>query len=536
VPSYDTHAHSNRPASTRQRTLTIEEAYHEAGVGVEINPTTTIIDDSDPAFNTWSVAELHDAMGTHFSRFPGSWPKWHMWGLLAGSFVSSGTGGIMFDARAAYGGAGEAPERQGFAVFRNHSWFNNLKDGAPANQAEAWAMRHFLYTWVHEAGHAFNFLHSWDKSRADSLSWMNYDWKYNSLDSGNDYWRDFEFRFDDEELIHMRHGDRASVIMGGDQWASGGHMDMPADAFSKTMGEAPVELLLRGKGYYEFLSPVSIEVRLRNRLDDMDLELDRRFDPTFGCVKYMIRKPDGKTVLYEPIACQVGDPDLVKLQGAKAAKNGEDRYSQNVYLQYGSGGFYFDVPGDYLVRAIYSGAGEMILTSNTLKLRVGTPLTRREDIVAQDFFSRDVGMCLCLGGSKSRFLTKGMETLEGIMEEFKSTAMQAKIVSMIVGSVGAPFFGIKDPEKLRQIEKLHDGDPKAALAMSKNAMEFYHKEGGGDDNIDYGLLVCQRVRLHKEVGDDKSAKAEGDSLVNDLSSRGVHPPVVKAIQKDMSGK
>ncbi len=70
-----------------------------------------------------------------------------------------------------------------------------------------------------------------------------------------------------------------------------------------------------------------------------------------------------------------------------------------------------------------------------------TPITRREDIVAQDFFSRDVGMCLCFGGSKSHFLSAGMETLKNVMDEFKSTAMQAKIASMIVGSVG---FGRSD--------------------------------------------------------------------------------------------
>ena len=49
-------------------------------------------------------------------------------------------------------------------------------------------MRQFLYTWVHEAGHAFNFLHSWDKGRPDALSWMNYDWRYDQRNGADTFW------------------------------------------------------------------------------------------------------------------------------------------------------------------------------------------------------------------------------------------------------------------------------------------------------------------------------------------------------------
>ncbi len=146
--------------------------YADAGVSITIDADHSVVDDSDAEFQNWSAAELHDAMETHFSHFSGSWPSWHLWGLMAGIYESPGVGGIMFDAAARLGGAGKAPERQGFAVFRQHQWFDKLETGTL--QERAWAMRHFLYTWVHEAGHAFNFLHSWDKSRPDSLSWMNY--------------------------------------------------------------------------------------------------------------------------------------------------------------------------------------------------------------------------------------------------------------------------------------------------------------------------------------------------------------------------
>jgi hypothetical protein len=57
--------------------------------------------------------------------------KWNLWGLMAGSYEKAAVGGIMFDAAAGGGGSGTEPERRGFAVFRSHSWFNNLAIGSP---------------------------------------------------------------------------------------------------------------------------------------------------------------------------------------------------------------------------------------------------------------------------------------------------------------------------------------------------------------------------------------------------------------------
>jgi hypothetical protein len=74
-------------------------------------------------------------------------------------------------------------------------------------------------------GHAFNFLHSWDKNRPDALSRMNYDWKYDNRNGTDSFWGNFRMRFDDKDLLHMRPGDRAAVIRGDDPWASGGHLE-----------------------------------------------------------------------------------------------------------------------------------------------------------------------------------------------------------------------------------------------------------------------------------------------------------------------
>ena len=207
TPTYGTHQHNNHPPDLTDRTLTIAAAYREAGVDVTDSGGTSVVDDSAAGFATWNVAELHDAMETAFSRYTSTWPNWRMWGMQVGRFDSVTLGGIMFDAPAANGGAGDRPDRQGFAVARSHSWFNDLVP-TPSTQAQFEAMRKYLYVWVHEAGHAWNLLHSWDKGRPSSLSWMNYDWRYDAIHGADAFWAGFRMRFDDEELVHIRHGDR----------------------------------------------------------------------------------------------------------------------------------------------------------------------------------------------------------------------------------------------------------------------------------------------------------------------------------------
>lgn len=523
LPSYDTHAHLTRPADLPRRTLTVEEAYREAGVCVSIRPQRTIIDDSGPEFSRWSPAELHDAMELHFSQFAGTWPAWQMWGLCAGTFDNTAVGGIMFDAGAAYGGAGEPPERQGFAVFRGHQWFNDLTVGAPANQAQAWAMRQFLYTWVHEAGHAFNFLHSWNKGRPNALSWMNY--PQNVVN----FWENFRLRFDDEELLHLRHGDRASVIMGGDPWASGGHLEAPSGAMSQLEGTPPIELLLRSKGYFEFLEPVVIECRLRNLLDDLPVDLDTRLNPAYGSVIVYIRRPDGRIVEYAPILCMLGNPQMQTLQPRQSAVQGEDRYSEDVFLSYGSYGFYFDEPGEYLVRGVYQSGGDVLIHSNVHRVRVGAPPSQEEDRIAQDFFSYEVGMSLYLNGSRSPCLSKGMALLESIAERYNDTLLGAKVATTLAHSVARSFFRLPDRQN-PVLTKTHSADPQTALVLTAPALAVYKRERLRSLNIAYHQLVRNRAEYMVTLGQQAEARREVATLRHDLLARGVNEPVLNEIK------
>jgi hypothetical protein len=450
---------------------------------------------------------------------------------MVGRHDNSGLAGIMFDYGTAYGGPGRSPERQGFAVFRGHPVFNNLPAGVPANQAEAETLRYFLYAWVHEAGHAFNYMHSWDKGQPNALSWMNYP-QYVS-----NFWNDFEFRFGDEELIHLRHGDRSSVIFGGDPWASGGHLEVPPGAMVQMEGAAPLELLLRSQGYFEFLEPVVVELRLRN-LSAMPLGVDTRLSPEHGRVAIYIQRPDRRIIRYTPIIHREGTPQASVLSPAGVGVEGADRFSENVALTFHRQGFIFDTPGEYVVRAIYTGPHELVIVSNTMRVRVGSPVSREEDRLAQDHFSPQVGMALYLGGSQSPYLQQGMEHLEKLVERSADSPVGAKAATVLARSLARPFFRIRDPQQ-RVLTQVHKAEPGRALELTRPALERYRRVPDRALNIAYHQLVRRRAELLRAAGQERQANEELTRLHEDLGARGVNPSVladIKGFIENVPGK
>ena len=538
LPVWDTGGHPNKPANLPQRGLTIEEAYREAGIAVTIRPTHNVIDDSNPQFEKWSDAELHNAMEHYFSQNAGPWPKWEAWGLLAGTYEDDSMGGMMFDNAAALNGTGNAPERQGFAIFRNHEWFQDLAAGATTTAEQAAAMRQFLFTWVHEAGHAFNFIHSWEKGQPDALSWMNYDWVYDGAHGPGTFWSKFMFRFDDDELIHLRHGNRSSVIMGGDPWGTGGELeaspdggsaDSPSAAMASAEGEQVIELLVRSKEYFEFMEPVSIELRLRNLLTDMPISLDSRLNPEYGGVAIYIRRPDGRILQYAPVMCKLAKRHSKPLTASSSAEQGNDRYSEEVLISYGRSGFYFDVPGEYYVRALYQGAGDLLIPSNVHRLRVGTPLTRELDRTAQDYFSYEVGMNLYLDGSRSQYLEKGFDLLREMSEKHKKSLLGAKLSMTVANCLTQPFFHVVEKGEQLKLDQTHKAEPREALRLTNAAVDVYRKTRQKSLNLSYRQLVSQRVDCLVALERPEAAVKELDQLEKDLKKTGANPPVLKQI-------
>ena len=186
------------PRGGTARVLDVVSSYAEAGIQLVRTAGTDAIPTFESGFDAvWTNAELETAMHHHFSIISDS-PRWQTYLMACKSrheFTSGGSTlfGIMFDYTGTF-------QRQGCAVFQTQ--INSYYGGAGSNDAN----RHTLYCYVHELGHSFNLLHSWDKGRPNSLSWMNYDWKYDAIapHHAGSFWENFAFQFDDLELVHLR--------------------------------------------------------------------------------------------------------------------------------------------------------------------------------------------------------------------------------------------------------------------------------------------------------------------------------------------
>ncbi len=207
-------------------------------------------------------------------------------------------------------------------------------------------------------------------------------------------------------------------------------------------GSPPLELLIRSRGYFDLMEPVYVELRLRNLLSDLPIPVDRRLAPEFGTTILFIQKPDGSIVTYDPIMCAVGEPESLNLQPA-TTEDGNDRYSREIFLTYGSHGFYFNQPGEYRIRAIYQGAGDILITSQAHRIRIGTPNVEA-DRFAQDFFSDEVGLALYLRGSRSPYLESGAMVLKEATERFSGTMLGAKVADTLANGLARPFFRMEE--------------------------------------------------------------------------------------------
>jgi len=294
------------------------------------------------------------------------------------------------------------------------------------------------------------------------------------------------------------------------------------------VGEAPVELLLRSKGYYQFMEPVNVELRIKNA-SDVPLELDTQLDPEYGGVIVYIRRPDGRTLEYAPVLCKLANPQLATLkpltEGAQAVK-GEDRYSQNIFLSYGAYGHYFSEPGEYLVRAFYQGPGNVLVPSNVERLYIGRPFSREEESSAQEFFTYEAGMALYLNGSSSTFLQEGMSTLQDMADRYAASPVGAHLSVVLARNLARPFFKLED----QQLVQARTADPEEALALTERALKQQRKEETTFTNIGHHELYRTRAGLLVAMDQKAEAKKELRSLMRHLKDRGVNQPVLDEIK------
>lgn len=503
--SYDTNL---LPSGGPNRVLTVQSAYAESGVELQTGGTWNEVPISSAGANTtWSNAELHQAMQVQFDLWQ-DLPQWKVW-LLAAQEHDYGTGlyGIMFDQ--------QGKQRQGCAVF--HA---GVGGDTPERQ------RLQLYTYVHELGHCFNLFHSFHKqymnppqpNRLSSLSWMNYPWGYPGGASA--FWNAFPFQFDDQELIHLRHGFRNDVIMGGNPFGTGAALEN-AEAFADPIeDQSGLKLELKApQRSYAYGEPVRIEIKL-GLTDLRGKHVSGNLDPNEGYVKIAIQPPGGEVTLYEPLMehCTVAKP--VRLDAEE-----QPAIYESAYIGYGKDGFYFEQPGIYTLRAAYHAPDGSIVISDTIRLRVRTPNTAAEEEVADLLFGDEQGTLFYLNGSDSPFLEQGNDAFDLVLDKHAKHPATPHIRLAKGINEGRTF------KRLTKERRIRARMPNLEESMSLLSSVVDASKGDkGVDNITLNRTMRTLAKAQHKAGDEKGAKQTIDRMVNVFEQKNLRSPVMATIK------
>ena len=274
------------------------------------------------------------------------------------------------------------------------------------------------------------------------------------------------------------------------------------------------------------MEPVAIEVRIRN-LTGLPLTIDPRLAPEYGAIAFFINRVGGPVQEFHPLLCYLAEAETKILQPAIPGNEGTDRYSQLVSLVYGKDGFYFDRPGEYLIRAVYQSHGDILQPSNVLKIRIGFPQNRKQEEIASDFFSQEVGLSLYLGGSKSPFLSKGMDLLAEIHQREPDSRLGAQLAQTLARSETRSFHRLEK----NKMKLVHKSDPKKALQLTESAAKRLATDKNQHSNLRQDELTRIRVESLEQLNETKRAGEEWTILQQSLARRGVHAPVLQAIEK-----
>lgn len=495
---FHTHSVATRPPDLPPFELDITTAYRRAGVDLRITCTEEVFAPTEAGTDLkWDEQELHHAMEHHFSQWQDR-PQWKLYLLIATHFKLFPqylVTGIMYDSQAR--DPGDPYPRQGAAVFYSTMKRTEVWGGAPPTEFD----RNYLRTCVHELGHALNLIHSFDKDRPDSLSWMNYPWRYpygyripQGWDGTQSFWQNCHFEFDPEELRHLRHHSLMEVVPGGAAFGALGHeLGVPPAASLEQLEAAPLALYLRTRPertLFQFAEPIRIELKLKNQTQ-IPLGVPNMLNPEFGLIEIYIRDPKQQVRRYRPLFRLCSEPQTMELPP------GEKLY-ESVFVSYGTDGFYFQEPGEYWLWATYR-AGEWQLRSNALRIRVAFPQSPAEEEIALRTFGPEQGHVLYMQGATH--LKNGNEQLQEVIERFPDTNL-AQHIHLCFGHSQAREF------KDLVAGQIRPPRPEAAAQELRRALTISPRtRQAALDNITYGRAVELLATLYEQMEQPREARS-----------------------------
>ncbi|RSM99542.1 hypothetical protein DMB42_42350 [Nonomuraea sp. WAC 01424] len=511
-----------RPTGLAKKIVTVQSAFAEAGI--ELRTAGTVVNEvgvqGAGADLMWSNAELHAAMENNFSGHKNT-EQWKLWSFIATRHADNdSTLGIMFDR--------EGSPRQGMAMFCTD-----------LEQTQMAGTRGELHTWVHEIGHAFNLVHSWDKEIAEprqplgprggygDLSWMNYEHRYQGPngEKGEDaFWAGFLYQFTDNELRHLRHGFYRNVVMGGLglKVGVGGAYRVPLKEFTlPPAGRSGLRLELYGRESFSYGEPVVTEIKLS--LDGTTGQADAfpNLSPRGENLTILVTDPAGAIHPFLPIARGCGSRHRrVTLDAATPA------LYDSAYIGYGADGLTFPTPGTYRLRALCKVPDGSTVVSAERTIQVSSPRDEQDRQAGDLLIGSQQGTLLALLGSDAPQLSDGNAALDRLIATHPDHPL-AVYALMVKGTNAGRHFQTLGKNGIT----VRPADTATSIEQLGAVVETTLDPGtdAGVDNITLNEAMRSLARAHARAHDLKQADAVLDQMVETFREKDVPPPVLATI-------
>ncbi len=521
-----THDHPNRPSTLVNEKLSINTVFKRAGFNVTNTNKVSQIPSNSAGTNTqWSDNEMHDAMQTYWSKNANK-AQWSLWTLFARQHEEGNTlGGVMFDEIG-------PNHRQGTAIF-----YDSFISERPTSNADAFVARMRFWTAVHEMGHAFNMAHSWQKEMGDqwipnltdedeARSFMNYPYRVNGEEAT--FFSNFQYRFSDQELLFLRHAPSEFVQMGNAAW-----FDNHGFEWTKSEIAHGLELVVRTNkqvAEFEFLEPVCVELKLKN-VSTQPIGIEDKVLEDAHCVTIIVKRENKEARVFRPFANPCFKSKNESLQP------GNSKYGTH-FISAGIGQWYIDEPGYYQLQACVKTENGYVV-SNIFRIRVTPPSHYDQSLIAQDYFSDDVGRVLQFDGSVA--MAGANNTLQLVTDKLvkSNAAVHANIALAIPKSRGFKQMefsknkfqinvaqpNISEAKKFFSRVFGDDAPGKLTSSLSNNLASLGH--------IDSERYIQQFAKMLLAAGGKEEARTALGAVLQQFVNKGVIKPVCNRLDAQL---
>ncbi|XP_078491500.1 hemocyanin-like protein 1 isoform X2 [Ciona intestinalis] len=523
----------------KDRNLDLFSVFEDAGLKLHYNP-----DDSqevkDPTKDTpWSKGDMYAVMEDFFQENESS--DQNIWCLQATRPPDSRYMGFSFD----------EGKKRGFGIFTGHTSFTGLESGE--DKVNAAATRRFLHYMAHECGHCLGLKHPFEEGNPNSLSWMNYAWKYDTKHKPGSFYKKFKFSFSDHELEILRHQPDKLFKSAYSQetgktfeYQSAPKSVIPDyRGYDDEEGETPGKVQARNVRFdIKFRSEpfakgdiVEFEATVQN-IGKLPIKIETGLTPGGGLLTVYVTDPEGNVQIVKPFVHGIDSPtrSYVTL-GKPGSKDDSEFYKESVPLFQSSHGSLFQFTGKYHVKAAYE-SGDIKTTSKSVAVIID------DDDDDDDETKTEVRVGAGLDGTVSTSLSKIKEFWNKLAKKsVESKAKRFQTIVMLLQGLGeggvkvvaSGRSGRRQKRKARKLERTEALVSYGQLLKDTDDLMNYYQTNDGLESSNYSKLVMARGKIMMKMNDAARADADYNRMISDLVRKDEEYGFVKRVSNEWEG-